>query len=120
MSPEKEEAAHSRSEKRTVIGPEVLIEGEIKGQQDVVIEGQVRGKIHLSSSDLVVTERGRVEANIQARNITIQGEVNGDIEASNRVSIESTGRMKGNISAGIIAIQDGARFKGTVKIVNKL
>jgi len=106
-------------EKASHLGPTVLLDGEIKGKEDIVVEGQVRGKISLPESDLLVTDQGRVEAEICARNITIKGEVIGNIDASGRVSIDRTGRMKGNISASVIGVEDGAQFKGTIKILNK-
>ncbi len=105
--------------KTTRLGPAVSIEGEIKGQEDAVIEGQVRGKIYFPTSDLLVTTHARLEAMIQAKNITIQGEVIGDIEASGHVTITQTGRMMGNISASVIRIEDGAQFKGAIKIRDK-
>ncbi len=106
-------------EKASRLGPTLLLDGEIKGKEDIVVEGQVRGKINLPESDLLVADQGRVEAEICARNISIRGEVIGNIEASGRVLIERKGRLKGNISALVIAVEEGAQFKGSVKIKDK-
>lgn len=116
-SADKKEAP--RAQKETFIGPSLLVEGEIKGDGDLLIEGQVRGKIQLPSSDVLISEPSRVEGNVCAKNATIRGEIIGDIEASGRVTIERTGRMKGNISASVISIEDGAQFKGLIKILGK-
>jgi cytoskeletal protein CcmA (bactofilin family) len=107
------------TEKAARLGPTLLANGEIKGKEDLIVEGQVLGKINLPASDLLITDQGRVEAEIRARNITIKGEVIGNIEASGLVVIERTGRMKGNLSASVISVEDGAQFKGTIKILTK-
>ncbi|MDH7512228.1 MAG: polymer-forming cytoskeletal protein [Clostridiales bacterium] len=106
-------------EKASRLGPTLCFDGEINGKEDIAVEGQVRGKINLSESDLFVVDQGRVEAEICARNVSIQGEVIGNIEARGRVLIERKGRMKGNISASVIAVEEGAQFKGSVKIKEK-
>jgi cytoskeletal protein CcmA (bactofilin family) len=106
-------------EKAARLGPTLLVNGEIKGKEDLVIEGQVLGKINLPESDLLIADQGRVEAEIRARNITIKGEVIGNIEASGLVIIEKTGRMKGNLSASVISVEDGAQFRGSIKVLNK-
>jgi len=118
-SPDKKEAALSRPQKRAFIGPALVVEGEIKGQEDLVIEGLVRGKIELPANDVLVNEPGRVEADVLAKNMSVRGEIIGDIKASGRVTIERMGRMKGNISASVISIEDGAQFKGVIKITDK-
>jgi len=106
-------------EKAARLGPALVVDGEIQGEEDVVVEGRVRGKINLPSGDLLVSDSGLVEAEIRVRNILIKGHVIGNIEASGRVIIEKTGRMKGNITAQVISVEDGAQFKGSVKVLNK-
>lgn len=119
MSLEKKEDLAFSSEKITFIGPAVSIEGEIRGQEDIIIEGQVKGTLHFPAANVRITEQGRVEANIRVKSVSIRGEVVGDIEASARVTIERTGRMRGNISASVISIEEGAQFKGAIRIVDK-
>ncbi len=120
MSPSDKKNVHSvHLEKASRLGPTIFVDGEIKGQEDLVVEGKVQGKIDLPESDLLIADQGRVEAEIRARNITIKGEVIGNIEASGLVVIERTGRMKGNLSASVISVEDGAQFKGMIKILNK-
>jgi len=118
-SSEKKNPFPIHSEKAARLGPALVVEGEIKGEEDVVVEGQVRGKVTLPAGDLLVSDSGRVEAEIRVRNITVRGEVIGNIEASGRVVIEKTGRMKGNITAQVISVEEGAQFKGAIKILNK-
>jgi len=118
-SSDKRDPHPAHPEKAARLGPTLLFDGEIKGKEDLVVEGQVLGKINLPASDLLIADQGRVEAEICARNITIRGEVIGNIEAAGLVVIERTGRMKGNLSASVISVEDGAQFKGTIKILDK-
>ncbi len=118
-SSDKKDVHLARQEKASRLGPTLLIDGEIKGKEDIVVDGQVRGKINLPESDLLIADQGRVEAEVRAKNITIRGELSGDIESSGLVVIEKTGRMNGNISASVISVEEGAQFKGSIKILNK-
>jgi cytoskeletal protein CcmA (bactofilin family) len=102
------------------LSPTSVVQGEFGGREDLVVRGQVRGKITLPENDLVVDERGRVEAEVRAKNVRIKGEVVGNITASGKVIIERTGRMRGDLSAAVISIEDGALFKGSVKILAKV
>lgn len=101
------------------LGPTAVIEGEIKSAEDLLIEGRVKGKIEVSGRDLLVAENGRVEAEIRARNISIRGEVSGNVTATEKITIEKSGRVKGDLTAPVISIEDGARFQGSVKVLKK-
>jgi len=96
-----------------VIGSTIIIEGEISGDEDLIIQGTVKGKIALKES-LIVERSGVVEADIDTRNVEISGQVTGNIHSSERVEIKSEGRMTGDIKAPRILIADGAKFKGNV------
>jgi cytoskeletal protein CcmA (bactofilin family) len=99
------------------ISPTVVVQGEVSGREDLVVRGQVRGKIDLPQNDLIIEEPARVEAEVKARNVHIKGEVVGNITASGKVTVERTGRMRGDLAASLISIEDGAQFKGTVKVL---
>jgi cytoskeletal protein CcmA (bactofilin family) len=99
------------------ISPTSVIQGDIAGREDFVVRGQVRGKISLPENDLLLEEGSRVEAEARVRNIRIRGEFVGNVTASGKVVIEKTGRMRGDLSAGVISVEDGAQFKGSVKIM---
>jgi cytoskeletal protein CcmA (bactofilin family) len=102
--------------KASRVGPSLVIDGEISGREDLVVQGHVKGKINLPESDLLVAEGGRVEAEIQVRNMIVKGEVSGNVTASTRIGIERTGRVKGDLAASLISIEDGAQFRGSVKV----
>ena len=97
----------------TVIGSSIVIDGEISGDEDLVIEGTVKGKILLKES-LVVEKSGVVEADIESTNVTVGGQVTGNIVAVERVVLQAEGRMVGDIRSPRILIADGASFKGNV------
>lgn len=101
------------------LGQELEYQGDVRGRGDLVIEGRLRGQVRLPESDVFIAEAARVEAEILARNITVRGEVIGNITASGRAVIETTGRLEGDLAAAMISVEDGARFKGSVRILNR-
>jgi cytoskeletal protein CcmA (bactofilin family) len=117
--PDKKEFAGTTPDGVSHLSQTSLIQGEISSREDLVVRGRVLGKISLPENDLLVEPSGRVEAEARARNVRIKGEFVGNIAASGKVVIETTGRMKGDLSAAVISIEDGARFKGTVKVLAK-
>jgi cytoskeletal protein CcmA (bactofilin family) len=94
-----------------VIGPKTTIKGEITGDEDLVIEGNVEGQIRITR-DLRVGANGVVKATVEAQSIIVSGELIGDCQASVRVEIQATGRLTGNIRAPKIVIAEGAMFRG--------
>jgi cytoskeletal protein CcmA (bactofilin family) len=94
-----------------VVGTNITIKGEILGDEDVLVEGQVEGQIRIAR-ELRVGPSGKVKASISAQSVVVSGEVVGDCEASGRVEIQATGRLTGNIRAPRILIAEGAIFRG--------
>jgi len=97
----------------TVIGSSLVIDGEISGDEDLVIQGTVKGRISLKES-LFVESSGVVEADIETQNVEIAGRVTGNISASDKVELKTDCRVVGDIKAPRILIADGAAFKGNV------
>jgi cytoskeletal protein CcmA (bactofilin family) len=97
----------------TIIGSSIVIDGEISGDEDLVIQGTVKGKISLKES-LYVESSGVVEADIDTQNVEIAGRVTGNIAASDKVELKADCRVIGDIKAPRILIADGAAFKGNV------
>ena len=101
-----------------VIGPKIKIIGELSGDEDVLVEGQVEGEIRISR-DLRVGAGGVVKAKVSAQSIIVSGEVVGDCEATGRVELQSTGKLTGNIRAPKIVIAEGAMFRGNSDMSGK-
>jgi cytoskeletal protein CcmA (bactofilin family) len=97
----------------TFLGPNFMIEGTVTGTEAVFIEGTVKGRIQLQS-DLRVGTKARVEATVHARNVTIEGKVNGDVSADDRIELVATAAVDGNLKAPKIIVAEGARFRGSV------
>jgi cytoskeletal protein CcmA (bactofilin family) len=94
-----------------VIGPRTVVKGEVTGDEDILVEGILEGEVKISR-DLRVGQGGTVRATISAQSIVVSGEVVGDCHAENRVEIQASGRVTGNIRAPKIVIAEGAMFKG--------
>ncbi len=99
---------------RAVIGATVKIKGEVHSEEDLTVEGQVEGTIVLKSNELVVGSSGRVHADVTAKAVKVEGELHGDVEASERVLITVNGSMRGNIQAPRVILEDGSKFKGSI------
>jgi len=94
-----------------VIGAKTTVKGDLLGDEDVQVEGTVEGQIRITR-DVRVGPTGVVRATVDAVSVVISGELVGDCSASNRVEIQASGRMTGNIRAPKIVIAEGAVFRG--------
>jgi cytoskeletal protein CcmA (bactofilin family) len=101
----------SEARNTCVIGPKTVIKGELRSEEDVVVEGSVEGKIH-SSRDVRIGQGGTVKATVEGQTVVVSGEIVGDCAAVVRVELQSSGRLTGNIRAPKIVIAEGAMFKG--------
>jgi cytoskeletal protein CcmA (bactofilin family) len=108
-----EKPAAPRSGAQTVIGSTIVIDGEISGDEDLVIEGTVKGKIALRES-LFVESSGVIEADIETANVEVSGQVTGNIAATEKVELKADCKVMGDIRAPRILIADGAAFRGNV------
>jgi len=102
------------SGRSAIIGPGIHINGDISGDENLVIEGKVDGKIRLDSHQVDVGQSGKVNANITAKVIKIAGEVRGDITGTEKVIVSRSGNVHGNIVAPRMTLEDGAIFKGSI------
>lgn len=98
---------------QTIIGPSITIDGEVLGDEPLVVRGTIKGRIHLSSG-IQVEATGVVEAEVRTREALVSGQVTGNVAASDRVEILPGGRVNGDIRAPRILIADGAHFKGAI------
>ena len=98
------------------IGKSISIEGTITGSDDLVIEGRVKGSIKLSDNRLTIGSNGVVEADVEAKEIRVQGKLNGATKARDRIEIGKTGSVEGEVTTSRIAVEDGAVFRGSVNI----
>ena len=108
-----EKAPAPRTGAHTVIGSSIVIDGEISGNEALVIQGTVKGRISLKEN-LIVEGSGVIEADIETANVEVSGKVTGNISATDRVELKTDCKVVGDIRAPRILIADGAMFKGSV------
>src|SRR4026207_1211292 len=101
------------------IGKSVVIKGELNGSEDLTIEGQVEGKIELKDHVLTIGPNGKIKAAVFAKAVIVLGEVNGNVNASEKVDIRDGGSVDGDIIAPRVAIAEGAHFRGSVDMQRK-
>lgn len=94
----------------------MLIKGEIRTHEELLVEGEVEGMVE-SHSLLTVGPKGKLRANIKAREVVIFGSVKGNVEVSEKIAIREQGSLVGDIKTAGISIDDGAYFKGSIDIV---
>jgi cytoskeletal protein CcmA (bactofilin family) len=99
-----------------IITSTLLIKGEVRGSEDLYIDGEVQGTIHLSNGRATVGPHGKISADVDAREIVVRGKVTGALRGRERVEIGSTGEVRGDISTLRIAIGEGAQMHSKVEI----
>jgi len=107
-------AGNERRADLSVIGKTVFVKGEVEAAEDMLVEGRLEGSITHTASRLTVGVSGVVNADINAKNLVIQGTVEGNIVGSESVVIEESAEVRGNIYTARISVADGAQFSGTV------
>ena len=96
------------------IGASIRIKGDLSGDEDLLIQGQIQGKIKLQSHNVTVGPSGRVKADIRGRTIRVEGEVDGNLYGEEEIVIRSSGRVQGNLQAPRVTLENGSNFKGSI------
>jgi len=98
------------------IGKSVVIKGELSGSEDLYLDGEVEGNIELNGNSLTVGPNGRVRAHVNAREVVVNGHLDGDISATERVELRKSAVLVGDIRTQRIMIEEGASFKGSIDV----
>ena len=107
-------AGHSRN--NLVRGTVVV--GNITSQSDIRIDGKVTGNVSCQSK-LVIGPGGYVEGEITCQNAVIEGTIEGDIRAEQKLKLTRTASLNGKIFTGSLDIEPGAAFNGACEIINQ-
>jgi cytoskeletal protein CcmA (bactofilin family) len=99
-----------------VVTSSLVIKGEIRGREDLYIDGEVQGSIHLADGRVTVGPHGKISADVDAREIVIRGIVKGSLRGRDRVEVGRTGDIRGDITTLRIAIEEGAQIHSKVEI----
>jgi cytoskeletal protein CcmA (bactofilin family) len=106
----------SSSREAAVIGPSIHIDGDVRGEEDLLIEGEVSGTLNLKNNSLTIGPQGKVRADVYANSIYVDGYVEGDLYGSERVNIRKSAQVRGNITSPRVNLEDGAKFKGAIEM----
>lgn len=101
------EAAH--------IGKSVVVRGELSGSEDLYVDGEVEGSIELRDHHLTIGPHGKVRAGVNARDVVVHGQMNGNVHGTERVELKKSAVLTGDIITQRIVIEDGAVFKGSIE-----
>lgn len=99
-----------------VIGKSIQIDGDVRGDEDLLIKGEVRGTIHLPNNSVTIGSEGTVHADVHAKSVCVEGAVDGNLFATDRVNVRSSAQVSGNIKSPRVSLDDGAHFKGSIEM----
>lgn len=106
----------SPKSEHTIIGEKISIEGNIRAEENLTVEGFLKGSVEIEKHSFGVGSKGRVEGEIRANNVLISGLLHGKINATGKVEITKNADFYGDIKAHSIAIEEGAFFKGEIEL----
>lgn len=98
------------------LGKNVTVKGQIFAREDLTIDGEVEGTVECHEHRLTIGPNARVQAGLKAREIIIQGSIQGNVDASDKIDIKKEAKLVGDIKTSRIVIEDGAYFKGSIDI----
>ncbi len=101
-----------------LIGAGTVVEGKIRSQGSVRVDGKLIGEV-TASETLAVGLNGEIEGNVTAKNITVGGKIRGSITAAEKIVFEGKSVVKGDIRATRLVIDEGSIFDGKVSMTEK-
>lgn len=104
---------------RAVLGPSITIKGDLSGEEDLVIEGQVEGQVTFKNNTVTIGSSGRVQADVACKNIIVDGQVEGNLYGEELVVIRKSSHVQGNAVASRVHLEDGAIFRGSIDMQPK-
>ncbi len=102
------------TEGATVIGRGMKFRGEISGSTDLLVDGEVSGKIRLTGARLTVRPEGRVNATVSAQDVVVAGHIEGEVRATGRVELRDGSVVQGDVCAVRLSIEEGSTLHGGV------
>lgn len=112
-------AKDASSSSTSLVSRTVVVDGEISGEENLHVDGRVKGIIRLTG-DLVVGSAGVVEAEVDARNVIVQGSITGKVVAHRQFEVQASGRFNGECAAASYEIREGAVFEGISRMLGNM
>jgi cytoskeletal protein CcmA (bactofilin family) len=109
-------SASPGAREKAVIGPSIHIDGDLRGEEDLLIEGEVNGTVQLRNNSLTIGAQGKVRADVYAHSIYVDGLMEGDLFGTERVHIRKSAQVRGNVTSPRVSLEDGAKFKGSIEM----
>jgi cytoskeletal protein CcmA (bactofilin family) len=104
---------------QALIGSSIKIEGNLLGGEDLLVEGQIDGKIELDQHNVTIGSNGRIKADIHGRSIIVMGEVKGNLYGSEQIVLRKSSKVRGSLFAARVSLEDGSDFKGSIDMTSK-
>ena len=101
------------------IGQSVVITGEIKGSEDLTIEGRVDGTVESRQHTVVIGQQAMVKAQVFAKEVIVFGQVVGNITATGKIELRENGTVEGDLASPTVAIAEGATFRGSIDMTRQ-
>lgn len=116
QTPPGRKQAPSRGGPSAVIGPSITVKGDVSGNEDLMILGNVHGTVNLAKHNVTIGQSGDVKADVHGKMVIVEGKVDGDLKAGEQIVLRNTARVEGSISAPRVALEDGAVFRGGIEM----
>ena len=102
------------------LGTSIAIRGDLTGDEDLVIDGRVEGKVDLPNGQLTIGVPGTVKGQIRAQAVIIIGRLQGNVTATDRIGIQGTGTVEGDVTAPRLVVSEGAVINGSIQMTKPL
>jgi len=99
-----------------MIGPSITIKGDVSGDEDLIIQGRIEGRVDLAQHNVTIGSDGRVKADVYGRTVIVEGEVEGDLHGQEQIILRQTAKVQGSIAAPRVSLEDGAVFRGGIEM----
>jgi len=99
----------------TIIGESIKVKGRIVSREELQMNGELQGELEMDGR-LTVGVKGKVDANVRAREVIVAGSMKGNVEAAERLVLRKGAHLEGDVKTAGIVIEDGAYFKGGIDI----
>lgn len=108
-----------KGEEMANIGKSISIKGDLTGNEDIVIEGKVEGKVDLPNGQLTIGSNGTVKGEVHAKAVVVVGRVTGNVDGSERVEIQGSGTVEGDVRAPRLVVAEGAVLNGSIQMTKE-
>ena len=105
-----------KEETMASIGKSIRVKGDLSGEEDVLVDGHVEGKIELPGNQITIGAEGSASAEVHAKKVVIIGKITGNVSAGERIEIQSTGIVDGDVQAPRLVVEEGAVVNGSISM----